>query len=42
MRRIARGSGTDVKDVENLIKTYNELKKNIKRIKRIGIPIKLK
>jgi signal recognition particle subunit SRP54 len=42
IRRIARGSGTDVKDVENLIKTYNELKKNIKRIKRIGIPIKLK
>jgi len=42
MRRIARGSGTDVKDVENLIKTYNELRKNIKKIKRLGIPIKLK
>jgi len=38
-RRIARGSGTDVKDVERLIESYNMMKRNIRRLKRLGINV---
>ncbi|HLI46993.1 MAG TPA: signal recognition particle receptor subunit alpha [Geobacterales bacterium] len=38
-RRIARGAGVDVKDVERLIDSYNMMKRNVKRLKRFGINV---
>ncbi|MFP3190444.1 MAG: signal recognition particle protein Srp19, partial [Thermoproteota archaeon] len=35
-RRIARGSGVDIKEVERLIESYFMIKRNIKRFKRFG------
>lgn len=39
MRRIARGSGTSVKDVQALIEQYFMLRKSLKKIKRMGLTI---
>jgi signal recognition particle subunit SRP54 len=36
IRRISKGSGTEVKDVEKLIESYFMIKRNIKRLKRVG------
>jgi signal recognition particle subunit SRP54 len=41
-RRIARGSGTDVKDVEKLLMAYNMMKRNVKRLKRMGFNVPIK
>lgn len=41
-RRIARGSGTDVKEVEALINSYYMVKKNIKRFKRLGFNVSIR
>jgi len=40
MKRIARGSGVDIKDVELLLSNYFMLRKNIKKLKRMGIIFK--
>ncbi len=42
MRRIARGAGVDVKDVEALLTSYNTIKKNIKRFKRLGFHVPIR
>lgn len=36
-KRIARGSGTSIQDVNRLIKQFNEMKKMIARVKKMGL-----
>lgn len=38
-RRIAKGSGVEVKDVERLLESYFTIKRNIKRFKRFGFAL---
>ncbi len=42
MKRIARGSGTEIKDVETLLTAYNTIKRNIKRFKRLGFHVPIR
>ncbi len=41
-KRIARGSGTSVQDVNKLLKSYEEMRKMMKRFKRGKLPFKMK
>jgi signal recognition particle subunit SRP54 len=36
-RRIARGSGTRVEDVNRLLKQYREMRRTIKRLQKVGL-----
>ena len=38
IRRVARGSGTNEKEVKELLKTYNAMKKMMKTLKRKKFP----
>ena len=41
-KRIARGSGTSVQDVNKLLKSYEEMRKMMKRFKKGRLPFKMK